>query len=205
MKNDAQSLSYSSSAESFQNNVLESNLGESFVILDEIEGIQGYDLNKMTSVPPFINNSPKFSDRPCNGAVTNTDARLDDIQFPTIHFSPQFWTHILSWAGNLSPPTGVDKVLLGDHNVETFSPRLTEGHLTWNENSQFGEAMRTLGQSVVSTTAHDELLNSTFQKIQNTEVKSYSDGVLRLLQVVKTLSKISFFIHRNFRLNYTFL
>ena len=89
--------------------------------------------------------------------------------------------------------------------METFSPRLTEGHLTWNENSQFGEAMRTLGQSVVSTTAHDELLNSTFQKIQNTEVKSYSDGVLRLLQVVKTLSKISFFIHRNFRLNYTFL
>jgi hypothetical protein len=174
-----------SSTELFQNNVLESNLGESFVILDDdIEGNRSYDLKETTTLPPVINKSTKLSDRP-GGAITNTDIRLDDIQFPTIQLSPQFWTHILSWAGSLQSQTDGK----GEHNVETFSPRLTEGSLTWNDSSQFGEPIRSLGQSVISTTAHDELLNSTFQKIQNTEVKSYSDGVLRLLQVVKTLSK----------------
>lgn len=181
MKNDPNN----SSTELFQNNVLESNLGESFVILDDdIEGNRSYDLNETTPVPPIIN---KPSDRP-GGATTHTDIRLDDIQFPTIQLSPQFWTHILSWVGSLQSQTD-GKVLLGEQNIETFSPRLTEGSLTWNESSRFGESIRSLGQSVISTTAHDELLNSTFQKIHNTEVKSYSDGVLRLLQVVKTLSK----------------
>lgn len=181
MKNDPNN----SSAELFQNNVLESNLGESFVILDDIEGNRSYDLNETTPVVPPIINKPAY--RP-GGVIANTDIRLDDIQFPTIHLSPQFWTHILSWAGSLQSQTD-GKVLLGKHDEETFSPRLTEGSLTWNESSQFGESIRSLGQSVISTTAHDELLNSTFQKIHNTEVKSYSDGVLRLLQVVKTLSK----------------
>ena len=185
MKNDPNN----SSSELFQNNVLESNLGESFVILDDIEGNRSFDLNETTPVPPIINKP--------GGAITNTDIRLDDIQFPTKHLSPQFRTHILSWVGSLQSQSD-GKVLLGEHNVETFSPRLTEGSLTWNESSQFGESIRSLGQSVLSTAAHDELLNSTFQKIHNTEVKSHSDGVLRLLQVVKTLSK-TYITEKSFR------
>ena len=156
---------------------------------------RSYDA-KMTSTTvaaqPFNSSTKecKFSDR-SRGRSTitnNINTQSDDIHSPVIPFSPQFWSHIISWAGSVSS-TGEDKASPKDLNLEKFSPQLSEGRLLWNESSQFGDAIRTLDRSVISSTANEALLNSTFLKLQQNEVKSHADGVLRLLQVVKTLSE----------------
>ena len=104
---------------------------------------------------------------------------------PILQLSPQFWSQILNWAGNVGAGRAEDlntkKPIEPDRasNNNISSPRLH-----WNEASLFGDS--SLDRSMMPTNGES---SQKTQNVTNDEVTSNAEGVLRLLQVIKTLSE----------------